>query len=353
MIFDRAPASMLSRVLTFAFFCLAFTAQGRAAPQTVASSPLTKESANRDFAARPHRDFPNGVRELTNVIYSVVNGYRPLGADIFLPPSSKAVHPIVVYIHGGGWTLDPLGDEGITGTATMVALAARGYLVLRPAYRLSSEAKFPAQLVDVKQSIRWIKTYASVYGGDLNRVFVWGSSAGGNLAALVGVTCGVAKFDATPILPKFFGLSTPSIDPHMTSCVEAVVDWYGPIDFPTMDSQAPPGPFGPHNDPGSAESAYVGCALPQCPHDVVMAASPLTYIRGGEPPFLIMHGKADDGVAWRQSQELYDSLRAHNAPAQLVLVDGARHMFDGVPDSLKKRQSQLVFAFLDAQSGRR
>ena len=344
---------MLSAIVAFSLmspFAIAHPVWALAARST---SPPPVESVRGDFSTQPHRDFANGVRELTGVVYSVAVGYRPLRTAIFLPPHRRGRNsPIVVFIHGGGWVLDPLGNEGVTGTGTLVALAARGYVVERPEYRLSSEAKFPAQLVDIKRAIRWMKTYAANYGGDTTRVVVWGGSAGGNLAALIGTTCGMAKFDEWTAGPKVVGLSAPVIDPHVTSCVNAVIDWYGPIDFLAMDSQQPPGPFGPHDGSGSPESRYVGCPLPGCRHGIVAAASPLTYIAHGAPPFLIMHGKADVAVPWRQSQELYDALRAHDVPAQLVLVDGANHMFEGVPAAAKKIQIQRVFRFIDAHSKR-
>jgi len=296
-------------------------------------------------AVTPHAPV---VRRLRGVIYSVIDGYRPLRADLFLPRVHRLPAPVIVYLHGGGWTLDPHGDEGLAGDATMRALAGKGYVVVRPEYRLSSEARFPAQLIDAKRAIRWIKTHAAEYGADPHRVMVWGSSAGGTLASLVGVTCGIARFDDAAALPQHFGLSTPPIAPDTNSCVTAVVDWFGPVDFPRMDAQARPGSPLRHDAADSAESRLIGCALPDCPRERVMAASPLSYVSRDDPPFLILHGDADNAVPHQQSEELAAALRAKGVPVEFGLVPGADHMFDKASERLRRKQVARTFAFLDA-----
>jgi acetyl esterase/lipase len=318
-----------------------------AAPLAAAGS-----AAGVDLLAKPHIDYGRGVLGLPHLTYDVVNGYRPIQMSLFVPTADSAVHPVVLYLHGGGFTLDPDGDEGIMGNDTMVELAARGYLVARPAYRLSSEARFPAAIEDVKIAVRWLRTYAKNYGGDASHIVVWGSSAGGNLAALLGTSCGVVAFDRIDKLPQRVGLSTPSLDPNASSCVDAVIDWFGPIDFATLDRQSLPGSMGQHDDANSPESALLGCALPKCPQELLKAANPISYISASSPPFLIMHGQADHAVPWQQSQELYDALRAQGVAAQLILVPGADHMFTKLPPALMQAQLAPVFTFIDAHSGR-
>jgi acetyl esterase/lipase len=309
-------------------------------------------AASADLLAKPHIDYGRGVLGLPHLTYEVVNGYRPIQLSLFVPMTDSVVHPIVLYLHGGGFTLDPDGDEGIMGNDTMVELAARGYLVARPAYRLSSEARFPAAIEDVKIAVRWLRTYARDYGGDASHIVVWGSSAGGDLAALLGTSCGVAAFDRIEKLPQRVGLSTPALDPNASSCVDAVIDWFGPIDFATLDRQSLPGSMGRHDDANSPESALLGCALPRCPQALLKAANPISYISATSPPFLIMHGQADHAVPWQQSQELYDALRAQGVAAQLILVPGADHMFTKLPPAQMQAQLAPVFAFIDAHSGR-
>lgn len=307
-------------------------------------------SADGDLLSRPHIDYGHGVIGLPHLTYDVVNGYRPIQLSLFVPTASQAKHPVVLYLHGGGFSLDPDGDEGLMGDATMVELASRGYLVARPAYRLSAEARFPAALEDIKVAVRWLHTYAKEYGGDASHIVVWGSSAGGNLAALLGTSCGVAQFDQIDKLPQRAGLSTPALDPAASSCVDAVIDWFGPMDFATLDRQSLPGSPIKHDDADSAESALLGCALPQCPKSLLEASNPITYISARTPPFLIMHGQSDHAVPWQQSQELYDALRAHGIAAQLVLVPGADHMFTRLPADAMRAQLEPVFAFIAAHS---
>jgi len=309
-------------------------------------SPLTLISEDADLAHRPHVDLPGGVIKLPGVTYSVLMGYRPLTLDLFVPPAGAAPHPIVVYIHGGGWSLDPAGDEGLADDNGMLELARRGYLVVRPAYRLTSEAIFPAQLIDVKTAIRWAKTYAATYHADPTRVVVWGGSAGGNLSALVGTTCGQKQFDTVAPLGRFYGLSTPAIDPKVTSCVDAAVDWFGPTAFAAMATEALPG-ASKHNTPDGAESQYLGCTIPLCPAARLAAANPITYVTKNAPPFLIMHGLADTAVPHQQSELLYHALIAKGVPAKLVLVPGASHMFMGVSPQLMRAQLDTTFAWID------
>lgn len=309
-------------------------------------------AANQELLARPHIDYGRGVLGLPHLTYDVVNGYRPIQMSLFVPTADNSTHPVVIYLHGGGFTLDPDGDEGIMGNETMVELAARGYLVARPAYRLSSEARFPAAIEDVKIAVRWLRTYAKDYGGDATHIVVWGSSAGGDLAALLGTSCGVAAFDRIDKLPQRVGLSTRALDPKASSCVDAVIDWFGPIDFATLDRQALPGSMGRHDDASSPESALLGCALPKCPRALLKAANPISYISASSPPFLIMHGQADHAVPWQQSQELYDALHAQGIAAQLILVPGADHMFTKLPPAQMQAQLAPVFAFIEAHSGR-
>jgi acetyl esterase/lipase len=127
-------------------------------------------AANVDLLSRPHIDYGRGVVGLPDITYYVVDGYRPVKMTLFAPTQGAGPHPAVLYLHGGGWTLDPDGDESIMGNDTMVELAARGYLVARPAYRLSREAKCLAAIQDVKLAVRWPRSYAQSYGGDATHI---------------------------------------------------------------------------------------------------------------------------------------------------------------------------------------
>jgi acetyl esterase/lipase len=255
----------------------------------------------------------------------------------------------VVFVHGGGWRLDPEGSEGASGIAALLQLAGRGYVVAVPAYRTSGEAVFPAQLQDVKAAIRYAKTHAVIYGADAARTAVWGASAGGNLAALVATTCGLAPFEPPASAPRMpGGPRIPFIDPSVDSCVRTAVDWFGPVDFSTLDAQAAIDGQGAgvHGLAGSPESLYIGCAVAQCTAERVQAPNPIQYIGPRSAPTLIMHGQSDRRVPWQQSQQFYDALRARGVDTRLLLVPDADHEFAGLSDQHRREQVDRVIEWL-------
>jgi acetyl esterase/lipase len=318
------------------------------AAQDAHAANNTRATLDASLRALPQQRLDNGVVELPGIIYSVVTGYRPMRVDMYLPTRGKGPYPAVIFLHGGGWALDPGSGDYITGPSVMAQLAARGYVVARVTYRLSSEAKFPAQVTDAKTAIRWLRSNAKLYNIDPSRVAVWGTSAGGYIAAMVGTSCHEKSFETAADLPKgVVGLSTPTIDPATDSCVQAVVDWYGPIHFSTMDSQALPNSMFKHDGAQSSESLLLGCTLPQCSAELLKQANPLSYVDSQSSPFLIMHGTNDHGVPYQQSQELYGALRTNHVPAELKLIANADHMFDGLSKQQAQEQVQTVFAYLD------
>lgn len=264
----------------------------------------------------------NGVREYRDLTYGMLPGYRPLTLDLYLPParSGSAKFPAVVWVHGGAWLFGAprMNFPSFGSSEKMLAdLSAHGYVVAAVAYRLSGEARFPAQIEDVKAAIRWLRLNADKVDTDSQHLGIWGESAGAQLAALAGTSCEARNLDGP--------LNSPGAT---SSCVQAVVDWYGPTDFSQMDAQNPPGGM-KHNAADSAESKYLGCALSDCPPAVISAANPISYIHSDAPPFLIMHGDSDVAVPTKQSQLLYDALRAKGVPVELKLVPHANHIFMG------------------------
>jgi hypothetical protein len=142
--------------------------------------------------------------------------------DLYLPAGASVPYPVIVAIHGGGFTA---GDKSDGQVAPMLLGLARGYAVAAIDYRLSGEAKFPAQIQDVKSAIRWLRANAGRYKLDPARIAVWGDSAGGSLAALAGTSAGVAA------------LSDPAHgNAGQSDAVQAVVDWFGPISMLKIDS---------------------------------------------------------------------------------------------------------------------
>ena len=268
-------------------------------------------------------NFPDGVKAFRDVVYQALPGYRPQIVDIYVP-ATPGPHPLVLYIHGGGWIGGHTRHSGALADfpAVLAKLASEGFVVASLEYRLSAEAKFPAQLQDSNAAIRFLRKNATTYHIDGARVGLWGGSAGGHLAALTGVTC-----------------RDTSLDPAAATdgCVQAVVTWYGVYDFTGMAA---------NNDGNSAGMRLLGCDGP-CP-DRVRAASPVTYIDVKDPPFLLIHGEADKVVPVAQSREGEAMLRKAGVPVEPIYIPGVDHSFIGTtPASTRDATLKAINATFD------
>ncbi|TLZ15693.1 MAG: alpha/beta hydrolase, partial [Gammaproteobacteria bacterium] len=344
---------------------LMLAAQSAAAEAGTASSPAADVGASvvpEDPYPQRRIAFPAGVVGLPDLVYSTIAGFRPLRLDLYLPPAGRAAapRPFVVYVHGGGWLNGHTRQSGAfqNWPNVLASLAARGYVVASVEYRLSSEARFPAAVQDLKAAIRWLRSQASAYGIDRSRGLVWGASAGGQLAALAATSCGVAALEppvAAPPTAEPRGAAgsrtaaTPM--PRESDCVQGAVTWYGIFDFDRLAAQhgAAAGGVNPIRA-DSADARYLGCPVSTCAAGVAAAASPITYVDAGDPPMLLVHGIEDRTVPVKQSQEMYERLRAAGVHAELLLIPGVDHSFIG-PNPAATRAASLaalnrVFAFI-------
>jgi acetyl esterase/lipase len=188
-----------------------------------------------------------------------------------------------------------------------------GYAVAQVGYRFSQEAKFPAQIHDCKAAVRWLRANAKKYNLDSKKFVAWGASAGGHLAALLGVSGGVQDLEGKDNELK------------ESSRVQAVIDWFGPTDFLHIgDAESD----SHHNAPDSPESKLIGGALLEN-KEAAAKASPITYVSKDLPPFLIMHGDQDHTVPFTQSERFYDALKKAGVDATLVPMKDAGHGFSG------------------------
>lgn len=286
--------------------------------------------------------FSNGV-VMTTQEYAHLPGFRPLMVDLYLPAGKSFPRPGLIFVHGGGWFTGDSRHGGTFGDfpGLLASIAARGFVVASIDYRLSGEAHFPAAVQDVKSAIRWLSQHAGEYNVDNTRIALWGAAAGGHLAALAGVSCGVTSLE-----PDAGADPKPASD-----CVQAVIDWYGISDLETRFTD-----FGKATPDKSEEGALLGCEPALCPVTVAHNASPLAYIEATAPPFLIQHGAADTNVSLKQSQRLYDALRAKNVPAELVVYPGVNHNFapvantipGAVDETVNREAVEKLEAFLDA-----
>jgi acetyl esterase/lipase len=243
--------------------------------------------------------------------------------DLLLPANALLPLPLVVRIHGGGFSSgDKAGEE--TGPAAN-AILAKGYALASVNYRLSGQALFPAGVQDVKAAVRWLRAHAAQYGLDTDRFASWGESAGGYMAVMLGVT----GDQATVFDDDSLG------NPGVSSAVAAVVDWYGPVDLATMDSQQTahppascPSSWLQHTPANSPEGTWLGGALNTPAVSAKLSQADLiSYIATAKtlPFFIIAQGDDDCQVPYGQSQELNDALAKVGNTANLTIIPGYSH----------------------------
>lgn len=270
--------------------------------RTVPAAPSPDVDVTKDLSYAPAR--PAGTQ-----------GHK---LDLFVPRSRRPA-PLVIFTHGSGW----MADNGRMDADKVAAqLNPHGFAVAGVAVRSSSQAQFPAQLLDIKGAIRWLRANAGKYHLDPERFAIMGESSGGWATTMAAVTGDMPKLEGT------VGVNGPS------SSVQAAVPFYPPVDFRQMDAHMLTDctprkdgsvPSDCHADPKSPESRLLGCPINDCA-DKVAAASPLTYIgKRHTPPFLIFHGKQDQLVPYHQSRLLFDKLAAAHQDARFFSFPKARH----------------------------
>ena len=319
---------------TAAWLALAGAAQAAPVKADVAAAVVST-----DQFPKLHATYAGGVAGHPNLVYSQINGYRPLTLDLYTPPARGAgARPLIIYIHGGGWVNGTSRNAAAYANfpAVMADLAARGYVVASLNYRLSGEARFPAAAQDVDAAIRWLRAHAADYGIDKSRVAVWGGSAGGQLAALAATDC------------------SPGDGKTESDCVQAAAIWYGVFDFSTLPG--PPPNATPRAAPAGGPGAYLGCSPQACP-DVAAKASPVTFIDPKDPPFLLIAGAADRTVPVTQSRAMNEKLKAAGVKSEFIELPGIDHSWMGkTPEETRAahmKALQATFDFFDATVGKR
>ena len=247
------------------------------------------------------------VERIKNVRYAEGGGRRH-ALDVYRPKRGCAGAPVVLQIHGGGWTI---GTKDTQGRPLMNRLARAGWVCVAANYRLSPRAKWPDHLVDVKLALAWIREHIAEYGGDPERVVVTGGSAGGHLAAMTALT---------PNDPRY----QPGFE-HVDTAVAAAIPMYGAYDlneiFARFDSAA-----------GRSIAGWLGSLVmgmtPGADPAAYAEASPITHVRGDAPPFLIVHGTIDNLVPVTQARRFVARLEAAGVDVTYVELPGAPHAFD-------------------------
>jgi acetyl esterase/lipase len=253
---------------------------------------------------------PNGVTVRRDVVHTRIPGYRPLSLDLYLPTAGATA--VCVYAHGGGWRLgsrrEGPGPVEPTSRRLFGRMAAQGLAVASVDYRLSAEARFPAQRDDVAAACRWLLAGSDNMASEVRGLplVVFGVSAGGQLAGLT------------------------ALDPELP--VRAAALWYAVTDLPALPDDIDAVGAKSDRGPGSREALVLGAPATDVP-DLARNASPVAHVTAAAPPFLLVHGDADVMVPVRQSERLHDALLAAGASSTLELVAGYDHMLPGIPDA--------------------
>ncbi len=263
---------------------------------------------------------PPGARKVADLEYTRAPG-RPLRLDLYLPASVTYPLPVLVWIHGGSWKM------GSKNWCPIAPLVTNGVAVASIEYRLSGEAKFPAQIMDCRAAIRWLRANAASHGLDAERIGAFGASAGGHLAALLGTAADVREWDAGAHLDR-------------SARVQCVVALYPPTDLDELTS----GWFW-RKVSFSDVGRLIGGAVAEN-RDRVARANPANYVTKDTPPFYLLHGDRDRLVPIRQSELLHAALKQAGVPVHFEIVPGRGHAIGPPPEAVLRLKD-----FLDQHLG--
>lgn len=253
--------------------------------------------------------------------------------DIYVPKEAKESYPVVIHTYGSAWSSNNM--KGSADLSTICAAYVKaGYAVVTPNHRAANDAKYPAQLHDIKAVVRFVRGNAAKYKFDTNFVAVSGFSSGGHLSSLTATTCGLKEGKSGSVTVDLVGDLGEFTS--FSSCVDGAVLWSPPTDIYTMNPISMGGS-------GTMEGAFIGVEREGNKDKWMVASSPY-YASDDDPPVIMFHGTSDNVVNIEQSQELYDSLKHHNVVTEFVKVSGGSHGGDKMNSS--ENLSKAV-AFLD------
>jgi acetyl esterase len=276
----------------------------------------------------------NPVRVHQNVVYGKSPQGVPLTSDVYSPASDTEPSPVVVMVHGGGFSNgDKQGDA-----AYAEAMAAIGFVTVNVDYTLATptSAGYPDQVQEIQSAVRWSIAHARQYGGDPGKVALIGFSAGGYLAAMAGLLD--SDLPGRP--------------------VKAVVTLSAPLDFSALDqtlrarvaacgyrTSCPQLPQAPQLSSFGTLFEFLGCPTGKCSAALIQAASPSSHVTASAPAFL-MFNSADELIPRSQATDMAAALRAARVPENVVIVPGTQHGAAYLP-----QVSPSIANFLDRQVG--
>ncbi len=258
----------------------------------------------------------------TDIEYGTVGGIA-LKLDLHRPQAARA--PLVVYVHGGAWRAGSKSDVPVAG------LLDHGFAIASVDYRLSTQARFPAQIHDIKAAIRFLRAKSDELHLETKQIAIIGSSAGGHLAALVGVTNGHQELEGR-------------IGGHLdqSSDVQAIVSLYGASNLQSILGQSTE--FG-LTVRIPALKLLLG-DVPDAIPDLAKLASPVAHLDKNDPPLLLIHGDADPQMPPQQSAEFQ---MAYPGRVTYITLPGSKH---GGPEFYDDERTRLMADFIKQAFGR-
>lgn len=244
----------------------------------------------------------NRVQVIRDIKYVRVDD-QALRLDLHLP-DAKARSPLIVWVHGGAWR------SGSKKDMPLGKLVEEGYAVASVDYRLSPQAKFPAQIHDLKAAIRFLRGHGGEWRLPVKKILIAGDSAGAHLAALVGVSNGHSELEGEA-----------GSDRAQSSDVQGIISFYGGANLTSILKQSTPHGL-------SVRVPALELLLGGQPDDVptlARLASPVFHVDRRDPPLLLLHGDQDPQMPVNQSLELWGAYQKVKAPVQLEVVHGAAH----------------------------
>lgn len=256
----------------------------------------------------------------TDIEYAKVDELS-LKLDMHRPDAENPT--LIVYVHGGAWRAGSKSDVPVA------KLLEHGFAIASVDYRLSTQAPFPAQIHDIKAAIRFLRANAARFRVNADKIAIIGSSAGGHLAALVGVTNGNKTLEG-------------QIGDHLdqSSDVNCIVSLFGASNLQTILSQSTE--FGlKMRIP--ALKLLLG-DVPEKKTDLAKLASPVAHLDKADPPLLLIHGDADPQMPPEQSRDLAKAYESLGLPVKLIMMPGSKH---GGAEFYDEERTAIVAKFLD------
>lgn len=262
---------------------------------------------------------PAGIEWTRDIVYRQI-GQRRLHLDIWRPEEAPTPLPAVLWICGGGWM-----NMHWRGAYRVSAwLAGHGFAVLSAEYRCSGEAVFPACIEDLATAVQFVRRSAGEFCIHPERIGAWGDSAGGHLAALLGVRAGDSELRAAPELQE------------VSPAVSAICCFYPPTDLAAMEEV-------------DGVQQLLGAPAAELP-EAYKAASPIFHVNRHSPPHLLVHGTADRIVPFDQSARYAEVLAAAGVEVSLLELPRVGH--DGRTAYGNGQIKQLVVEFFRRHLGR-